>query len=457
PSPLSSSLDQFFGNTPWDQRENFIWRGGAVHFAQESLRALADRRPAPTVAEVAAAIQRRAAASNSVLPLVPLGHRRNLHVILEESFWDPTVLAGAGYSADPIDPRFRALWRQSNFTRGLSPAFGGQTANAEFEVLCGFPVNQIAVKFEYGLLRDVPCLPRLLGELGYRTVASHPNVAGFWNRYTAYGHLGFETFWAQDELDMSDVNGPFLADRSLHRQIRDKLQATADGRPIFDYIVTIDGHWMYDAGSERPQVVSSASKIKEVGDYANMLHYKTRQMMDGIEAIRRDDPDAVIVVFGDHLPMLGRNFAGYVESGMLPDSFGAFTKEQCDFSAGTPLLVIDGTNGPLDLGRIPMFRLPGVILRLLGEERQTIFDLVQMPASTIPRPLPGVTMTYRGSTPEELCKEDTASASCAEAAAWLADTLLIDYDLFARRQHALKRLPAAPSASADLHAALRSN
>src|SRR5262245_40686798 len=42
PTPLSNSLDAFFGNTPWDQRENFIWRGGAVHMAQEGLRTLAD-------------------------------------------------------------------------------------------------------------------------------------------------------------------------------------------------------------------------------------------------------------------------------------------------------------------------------------------------------------------------------------------------------------------------------
>jgi hypothetical protein len=387
-----------------------------------------------------------------IAPLVPVGHRRNLHVILEESFWDPTVLSAARYSADPIDPRFRALWAQSNHTKGLSPAFGGQTANAEFEILCGFPVNEIAVKFEYGLLRDVPCLPRILSELGYRTVASHPNVAGFWNRYTAYERLGFETFWTKDSLDMADMNGPFLADRSLHKQVREKLQATADNRPVFDYIVTIDGHWMYDAGTERPQVLTSASKIDEVGAYANMLHYKTRQMMDAIDAIRRDDPDSLIVAFGDHLPMLGRQFAGYVESGLLPNNFGAFTKEQYDFSAATPLLVIDGRNGPLDLGRIPMYRLPGVILRLLGEDRQTIFDLVQVPDATIARPLPGVTLAYQGDVPEALCKDDTSSPSCAAAAQWLADALLIDYDLFAGDQHALKLLPGLPEPASGIHA-----
>jgi hypothetical protein len=182
-------------------------------------------------------------------------------------------------------------------------------------------------------------------------------------------------------------------------------------------------------------------------------------MTDAIEAIRRDDPDSVVVVFGDHLPMLGRNFAGYVESGLLPDNFGAFTREQYDFSAGTPLLVIDGRNGPLDLGRIPMFRLPSVVLRLLGEDRRTIFDLAQVPSTVIPRPLPGVMMTYQGSAPQELCKEDTDSANCAAAADWLADTQLIDHDLFAGRQHTLELLNQLSTSSEQpgLHATLRSN
>jgi hypothetical protein len=354
------------------------------------------------------------------------------------------ALTAAGYSADPIDPRFRDLWARSNHTQGLSPAFGGQTANAEFEVLCGFPVNQIAVNFEFSLLRDVPCLPRLLRELGYRTVASHPNVAGFWNRYTAYERLGFETFWAEDALDMSDRNGPFLSDRSLHRQVRGKLRATGDGRPLFNYIITIDGHWMYDASAERPPVLTSRSAVREVGDYANMLHYKTRQMMDAVEQIRRDDPDALIVVYGDHLPMLGRKFAGYVESGVLPDNFGDFTAAQYDFAAATPLVVIDGRNGPIDLGRIPMYRLPSVILRLLGEERPTIFDLVRVPGTVTPRPLPDVMVTYQDGEPQQLCTEAADSPACADAAAWLADALLLDQDLFTGAQHALKHLDLAP-------------
>ena len=50
--------------------------------------------------------------------------------------------------------------------------FGGYTANAEFELLCGFPVTEDAVFFEGWLRRDVPCLPRHLGQAGYRNAKS---------------------------------------------------------------------------------------------------------------------------------------------------------------------------------------------------------------------------------------------------------------------------------------------
>ena len=73
----------------------------------------------------------------------------------------------------------------------MDPVFGGYTANSEFEVLCGFPVTKDNVKFERQLLNDVPCLPHILAENGYRTVVSHPNVPVFWNRVNCLSAHGF--------------------------------------------------------------------------------------------------------------------------------------------------------------------------------------------------------------------------------------------------------------------------
>jgi hypothetical protein len=53
-------------------------------------------------------------------------------------------------------------------------------------------------------------------------------------------------------------------------------------------------------------------------------------------------------------------------------------------------------------------------------------------------------MTYDGDAPAELCKQAEQSDRCRAAAAWLADTQLIDRDLFAGQQHALRLMGALP-------------
>jgi hypothetical protein len=67
---LYQAMDQFWGNTPWDQRENFVWRGATVHLTQELLRAVATRQPPPKADDVNAAIERRRAAAG-LDPLPP--------------------------------------------------------------------------------------------------------------------------------------------------------------------------------------------------------------------------------------------------------------------------------------------------------------------------------------------------------------------------------------------------
>ena len=56
---LYHAMDKFWGNTPWDQRENSVWRGATVHLTQELLRSFATRQPPPKADDVSAAIERR--------------------------------------------------------------------------------------------------------------------------------------------------------------------------------------------------------------------------------------------------------------------------------------------------------------------------------------------------------------------------------------------------------------
>lgn len=445
-APMVQAMDDVIGNTAWDQSQNFYLRGGTLNFLQETLRLFAFVEPIPSEQEVTDAYGRlRALATNQAAPdqgdapLPRPGRIRNVHMLLLESFWNPAMLKAAQFNQDPLDPRFLSLWRQAGRSEALSPALGNMTANAEYEVLCGFPFSQTSVAFVTSVKRDVACLPELLRQAGFYTVASHPNRATFWNRDVAYRRIGFDQFWSAERLDPRNSMDRMMADTELFRQVREKLESEGDPRPVFNYMVTIDGHWDYPKTDDRPDVISTASGVSDVGRYANLMHYKSRDVMDIIETLRRDDPDSIIVAFGDHLPILGENFAGYVESGLLPKGFGDFTAANYDFSMRTPLIVIDGRNGPLDLGAMPMYELPRLVAGLLGLSKPSILDLARPPAGLVPRPLQQLDMIYVGQKPEA-CRTADQSDTCAVADAWLRDVKLLSRDLFLGDQHAMKLL-----------------
>jgi len=440
PSPVSRSMDRWFGNTVWNQRSNFSGRGLLIHLVQETARYLDRGANPPDREEVVRALKdlRYDPAHNGVNTVLPGQSRRNVHVILLESFWDPTVLTAAGLSADPIDPAFRALWAETANTRVLSPVFGGYTANAEFEVLCGFPVTEDAVFFEGWLRRDVPCLPRLLADDGYQGIASHPNVAAFWNRVNAYRRIGFTTYWAKPDFQLDDMNRNFLGDASYYRQVLDKISPMLDaGTPIFNYMLTIFGHLDYPLNGQRPAVIETTDGNQMVHDYVNTMYYKSRELMAFLPILRARDPDALIVLFGDHLPFLGPNFGGFTESGLLADKRSEFDDRMFETLVSTPLVVIDGRRGPLKLGKVPMYELPGLILDLLGDRRPSLMKLTATPPTGPVRPLPGMFFLVDGDKPLVCRERGGEPAACGPSEHWLSAVITLTQDLFGGAQHVL--------------------
>ena len=450
--PALRGADALIGNHPWDQRENFTMRGPALHILQETLRAYATRKPAPTETDVAAALARldRVAGAQAArpvgAPLVPVTfdpaqtRARNVHIILLESFWDPTPLLPQDHPTNSgeklLDPRFYALWDETGRTTALSPTFSGGTANAEFEILCGFPIDSWAVRFEQGF-NTAPCLPALLGAQGYRTVASHPNAPGFWNRLNAYKRLGFETFWSKSDFDLDEMIVWMLSDRSLYRQIAAKLAAEQDKRPVLDFIVTLYGHWTYDMVPERPAVVPIDPARTELGQFATAMHYKSIELMDEIERLRREDPGSLIIAFGDHLPNLGYNWGEYKNNGFFAGGWGDFPPDMYARSRSTPLIVIDGENGPLNLGSVPLYRLNQLVVGRLGLNVPNIGALVPPPEDLTIRPVPDTVIGLDAARRPFLCKPAEVTGACGPVAAWLEDVKLVARDIFDGDGHAL--------------------
>jgi len=435
PVMILDPLDKHFGNSKWDQRSNYLSRGPLLYSLQEGARffALADQSPDPDEAQMAA---------ESLLSAVPAARHvaenklftpRNIHIVLLESFWDPSELKKARYNHNPLAPDFRKLWKSTGNSHALVPVFAGGTANSEFEVLCGFPVTKSSVKFERELLNAVPCLPHILADKGYHTVVSHPNVPVFWNRINAYRNIGFQTYWSQQDFLLDDMNDKFLSDASLYRQVMEKISGSLDAKqPVLNYIVTYFGHWWYPLSDSRPNKISSPSKVEEVSSYANTVYYKSRELMAFLDQLRLRDPDGIIVAFGDHLPNLGE---GYEDSGVLYSSWSEFTPDMFKFHVSTPMIIIDGKNGPLNVGSLPLYQVPKLLLNLLNYNEPSIMDYVTPLPDRRVRPLPGLHFDLHDEGKVDLCKEPLTSETCQKSARWLKDVLVVSNDLFIGRQY----------------------
>ena len=62
----------------------------------------------------------------------------NVHLIVLESFLDPTLFRNVVFSTSPVHPEFAGLFAGNEGTV-RSAVFGGRTCQAEFEALCGLP------------------------------------------------------------------------------------------------------------------------------------------------------------------------------------------------------------------------------------------------------------------------------------------------------------------------------
>ena len=440
PAQMMAAMDKQFGDWIWNQPGNYRERGLLIHLVQETARNISRGLDVPDEAAVADALETLGHSSRDEAGNVNDFGKRNVHVILLESFWDPLLLEGIEFSADPISREFRELWAETGHSTVLSPVFGGYTANAEFEVLCGFPVTVDTVFFEGWVRMAAPCLPSHLRARDYDTYASHPNVAAFWNRVNVYDRIGFDTYWSKKDFLLDDMNKNFLGDSSLYRQMLEKLDGKLkSGEPILNYIVTIFGHIDYPFNDSRPKVIEASGDNNMVEDYANQIYYKSRELMVFLDELRQRDPDGLIVLFGDHLPFLGPNYGGYTDIGMLESTRGKFTDPMFRTLTRTPMIIIDGRNGPINTGELPMYRVPELVLDLLGDSSDSILRLSRLRVDETVRPLPGLHLLVKDGE-SSVCKQKDKErpASCSETDPLVEALDVLTYDLFNGEQHGLK-------------------
>lgn len=429
------------GYKSWNQLHDYRMRGPVVYFLDTAARIALAKAPPPTEQEVDAAIRE----AGKDFPDPPDGARataarRNVHIILVESFWDPAALSAAHLSRPPWPKGLEKLWAQTGHSRALSPVFGHATANAEYEMLCGEPALNDDIVFVSKLTGPLPCLPRFLARHGYVTAAQHPNAMNFWNRFSAYRYLGFERYYSKKDFVLDKLDSAFLSDESLLPQAAQHIEELAGDKPYLDYIMTLAGHYPYRLDDKlHPDVISTDSPNDLVHAEVNSIYYTAKALLAHIRYLRENDPTGIIVVAGDHLPTYG-SLDVYVKSGLFPANEADASPEEFANRHGTPLIVINGREGPVKLGAVPMYEMPARILRMLGYQSPTMLDLFKPPRGLHIRPVEGLMLVTTDDGSSAICHHGVDTKLCKAAAAWHHRAAIFSADLLSGKQYALGRV-----------------
>ena len=269
-------------------------------------------------------------------------NKRNVHVIILESFIDPRWFKNIQFDKSPAAESFTLLFN-NNVGSSISPVSGTSTSQAEFEILCGVPAEGAISGIEFNIFTGSKtyCLPGILNEADYLTIATNAWKPAY-NSMTAYQGLGFDQIFFPKEyvpqnetyLRLDDTPKNLLFDGSLLRQNLDFISnKIREGQPVLNYVLGIYGHFNFKRDEEkRPSTIKTDNLIPEINRLVNQFYYRTKAIADYVNELKMIDPDSLIIITADHIPPLNIGGDLYAKLGYMDNIEGALYY--------TPLLVV---------------------------------------------------------------------------------------------------------------------
>ncbi|OAT81605.1 hypothetical protein A6P54_12585 [Bacillus sp. MKU004] len=359
----------------------------------------------------------------------------NVIVVLAEAFWDPLKL-DLDFKDDPI-PFYRSLEEKSTSGELITHVFGGGTINTELEIMTGLTTRFLpegSETYNHFITRPIDSLPHVYRKQGYNTEAVHTFKNWFYNRNLTYKYLGYEKFVSMEYFSNADYIGPYIDDRELMKKTIEEMKTT--NGPDFVNTVTVSSHGPYDdIRYDNLPSCTRGDQLTKVPQYILDLYCQVLSETDDalnvlIDGVKELDEPTMVVIYGDHLPMLGYDYAVYREANYIN---GTTSYEDYMKLHTTPLVVWDNFPDKYKqekekLRMTPNF-LGSYILDRTKKEKSPIFqqnwNLYQNGVNIIPR------STYN--------QEENLDTSKLE------DYKLLQHDILFGKQYSFKEHPVKPA------------
>lgn len=313
----------------------------------------------------------------------------NIIFVMSESFWDPTKVTNLSFSEDPVPNLHHYI---ENFPGGqtISPTFGGNTANVEFEALTSYSMSLLkpgSIPYQQVITnkKEIPSIPTALKKEGYYTSAIHSFGRTFFKRDDVYKVLGFDKFNADDTMENVDIDGDYISDLAMSKEIIAELEGQK--QPTFIHAVTMQNHFPFTEGrfGENLIEISGLENEESKGEletYTEGLRRSDEALQYLIEQLDNLDRPTLLVFFGDHLPSLGTNKSFYKENGYITNEK---TPSERLAMAQTPLLMYANFDMPNDnLGLVSPIHFSNLIFDYAGLNKSLFYQFLSELYKEIP-------------------------------------------------------------------------
>jgi len=227
---------------------------------------------------------------------------KNIYIILQESYTHIDK-----FHSTNIDKNFLSELNLYKKNLAVSPVFGGMSAGAEFEILCG----NIEVFYfstpSYNVMNKYPtnCITNFLQEKkNYYFYVSSASEKRFFNSSVVHKSLGAkEAFYREDLVKfISDFDGPNnISDEALYNFTLTNIKKNLkENKPMIYLISTTAGHMPYDLNIQK-RPIKYFYENKDLERFINRIYYSTIELNNFIEEILKIDKNSIIIAVPDHI------------------------------------------------------------------------------------------------------------------------------------------------------------
>ena len=299
----------------------------------------------------------------------PVEKTPNIICIMNETLSDLRVLGDLQTNA-AFMPYLESLTENTVKGNLYVPVIGAGTSNTEFEFLTGHSTAFLPSGSNAYMLyikNHIASLVSTLESQGYSSWALHPYYRDGWKRPEVYKNLGFNSFFALEDILGENLTAEFRANGSnpdylqqlvdqnfpgsnmlLRQYVSDKynydllikdFEDRDKSKPYFAFNVTMQNHGGYtiDAANfvEEIYATNTTKAYPKANKYLSLIKHTDEAFKGLIEYFSKVKEPTVICMFGDHQPSIETKFVEEIIGNKIAD----LTPEQEQSRYCTPFYI----------------------------------------------------------------------------------------------------------------------